>query len=379
MLNQYKFFISKYLEGKKDIYLYFKGRVALYAILKSMGIKEGDELILPAYTCVVVPNALKYIGAKPIYVDVDPETYNINYKLIENKITEKTKAIIIQNTYGLSSNVEEIIKIAKKHNLYTVEDCCHGFGGTYNEKPNGTLADASFFSTQWNKPFSTGVGGFALINNESLKIKMDKFSKSLLEATRFDKAWLTVLYQIKKYLVNKNTYWFMLKFYRFLSKHNVVLGSSSGGEINSNIMPKNYLKKVSIVQIKEGIKSLRNLDQILILRKKNALIYSDYLRKNSKKHVADIDFANHSFLKYPILVNDRAQFFKLAEKAKISLGDWFISPLHPIKKDFCLWDFNKKDYPIATDIASKVVNLPTETKEIDKVIIFMEKHKEYII
>jgi dTDP-4-amino-4,6-dideoxygalactose transaminase len=107
--------ISKYLEiNSSNITFFWKGRVALYAILKSIGIKPGDEIILPAFTCVVVANPIIYLGAKPIYVDIDPRTYNIDIALIESKITSHTKAILAQNTFGLSSDLDKIIEIAKK-------------------------------------------------------------------------------------------------------------------------------------------------------------------------------------------------------------------------------------------------------------------------
>ncbi len=158
--------------SEHNVFLYWKGRVALYAILKSLDLSEGDEVILPAFTCVVVPNAIIYAGLKPVYVDISPKTLNMDISLVKDAITDKTKVILCQNTFGLSSNIEEIILIAKKFNLITIEDCTHGFGGTYKGKPNGSFCDAAFFSSQWNKPFSTGIGGFLLVNNEKILTKV---------------------------------------------------------------------------------------------------------------------------------------------------------------------------------------------------------------
>ncbi|NMC27277.1 MAG: hypothetical protein GYA42_03935, partial [Syntrophomonadaceae bacterium] len=89
---EYRGRLAQYLEcDPADIFLYWKGRVALYAILKAMGIGAGDEVILQAYTCVVVANAIIYLGATPVYVDIDPATYNLNIDLLEDKITDRTK------------------------------------------------------------------------------------------------------------------------------------------------------------------------------------------------------------------------------------------------------------------------------------------------
>ena len=160
-MEKFKAEIAKKLNANaSQISLYWKGRVGFYALLKANGIGKGDEVIIPAFTCVVVPNAIIYLGAKPVYVDVNKDTFNTTLNHIKEKVTTKTKCIVIQNTFGLSSEIEEIVEFAKEKEIVTIEDCTHGFGGSYNGKPNGVFADASFFSTQWNKPFSTGIGGF---------------------------------------------------------------------------------------------------------------------------------------------------------------------------------------------------------------------------
>ena len=137
--------------GPNEVHFFWKGRVALYALLKGCGVSEGDEVILPAFTCVVVPNAIKYLGAKPIYVDIDKESLGASLESVRGSITSKTKAIICQNTFGLSYQLTEIVALAREKHLVTIEDCTHGFGGFYHSKPNGIFCDASFFSTQWNK------------------------------------------------------------------------------------------------------------------------------------------------------------------------------------------------------------------------------------
>ncbi|MEO8086120.1 MAG: aminotransferase class I/II-fold pyridoxal phosphate-dependent enzyme, partial [Bacteroidota bacterium] len=126
------------LVSPENIFLYWKGRVGLYALLKSMNVGKGDEVIIPAFTCIVVPNAILYLGAKPVYVDIDNRTYNINVDLIEEKITPRTKVIIAQNTFGLPPDIETILKIGQKNNLRVLEDCTHGFGGHTGGLPNGT-------------------------------------------------------------------------------------------------------------------------------------------------------------------------------------------------------------------------------------------------
>ena len=215
--------------NEERIFLYWKGRVALYAILKSLDLKKGDEVIIPAFTCVVVPNAIIYAGLKPVYVDISPATYNMDVNLIEKKITSRTKVIICQNTFGLSSDLESIILLAKKYNLFTIEDCTHGFGGFYNGKPNGSYCDAAFFSTQWNKPFSTRSG--FLVNNEMILDILKTVEKQKIKPELIEKLLLNLLLVFRKYFINKYTQSFLVNVYRLLSRYNLTVGFNRGEEL----------------------------------------------------------------------------------------------------------------------------------------------------
>ena len=375
----YKKSIAAFLECDLErIFLYWKGRVALYSILKAMELNKDDEVIIPALTCVVVPNAIIYAGLKPVYVDVDQNTFNINVSLIESAITKKTKVIICQNTFGLSSNIEDILSIAKKYNLYTIEDCTHGFGGYYNGKPNGSYCDAAFYSTQWNKPFSTGIGGFLAVKDDLLfsklkNLELDKSKPSLGEI-----GLLKFLLYFRKLAINKYTQPALVAIYRLLSNYNFMLGSNQGNELNSIEMPKQYFKDISTTQIKAGIESLSRLEELNSLRLKNAKDYTRFLKSNNKNHVKEEYFNNHLFLKYPLLVKDRESFNASARSLKVVLGDWFISPLHPVEGDLNKWFFESTKFPVADRLAKGLVNLPTDIKNNKDVLKFIKLNLDNI-
>jgi len=376
---QYKKAIASVLECEAEkIFLYWKGRVALFAALTSMGVKEGDEVILPAYTCVVVPNAILYLGAKPIYVDISKDDYNLDISKLENAITNKTKVIICQNTFGLSTNLEQILLIAKKNNIYTIEDCTHGFGGYYNGKPNGSFCDAAFFSTQWNKPFSTGIGGILLVNNKQLLDRVIRLESKKKNPSIIDAISISLLLLSRKLFINKYSYYKMVNLYRILSKYKVVIGSSEGAEITSIEMPVKYFKDMSNIQMIIGTKNIVTLKEINERRKNNSIIYTHFLKNNGKKFVAEKYFENHLFLKYPVLVNNRDLFIERANKANIILGDWFNSPIHPIKKNLHLWQFDSKQFPISMEVSKKIVNLPTELKNTAAVLDFLKQNLDFI-
>ena len=360
------------------ISLFWKGRVALYAILRAIGIEEGDEIILPAFTCVVAVNPIIYLGAKPVYVDIDPLTYNIDTSLIEQSITEKTKAILAQNTFGLGPDLHGVSRLATKYNLTVIEDCAHGFGGFYKGSPNGTIADASFFSSQWNKPFSTGLGGFAVSKDPELAAKLAEYEKAFSKPTLKDEGLLKALLFVKERL-SPQLYWPALKAYRWLSKHNLILGSSQGEELEKPVKPKGFEKGFSKTQARKAIRELKRFDKVTEHRKATAYAYKQTLTDLGIEPPHEPAYAEHTYLKFPLLVKDRAQFFWAAQKENIELGDWFLSPIHPIVKNFELWHYKWGENPVAERISQHIVNLPNHPKVnenyIDKVTGFLSKNR----
>jgi len=134
------------------------GRSALYLILSALGIKDFDEVAIQALTCVAVPNSVLWLKAKPLYIDVD-DTFNLSPKDLSEKIGEKTKAIIVQHTFGVAAEMHSILKIARKRKIPIIEDCALALGGKYDNKLLGTLGDISFFSFGRDKVISSVFGG----------------------------------------------------------------------------------------------------------------------------------------------------------------------------------------------------------------------------
>jgi perosamine synthetase len=356
------------------IHLYWKGRVALYALLKAAGIAKGDEVILPGFTCVVVPNAVIYSGAVPVYVDIQRNTLNPSFDAICAAVTEKTRVILLQNTFGLSTDLERISEWAKLHGIVTIEDCTHGFGGFYKDQPNGTFCDAAFFSTQWNKPFSTGIGGFASVRNVTLQKRLLEVNTSLVQPRWREEIILFLLIVTRKVLLFPVTYYFLRALYRLLSKFNLTIGSSSGAELNDTIMPESYFKAMGRTQAMVGVHEIKSLHESISLRLKNARLYTQKLSQLGKYHVEESLHPDHSFLKYPVLVTDKKRFEAEARKAGIETGDWFVSPIHPIECDFEKWHVIPSNIPVGTSISSQVVNLPTDTKHPDRVLKFLDQN-----
>jgi len=141
------------------------GTVAIQAALKAIGIKPGDEVIVPAYTWEGTVGPVLLVNAVPVFVDVDPDTYCINVRLIERAITPKTKAILPVHLGMRFADMDEILRIATKHNLKVVEDCAHAHGGMWRGKGAGSMGDLGAFSFQTSKLITSGEGGAVITNN----------------------------------------------------------------------------------------------------------------------------------------------------------------------------------------------------------------------
>jgi perosamine synthetase len=142
------------------------GTAAIHAALYELGIKERDEVIVPAFTFVATVNPIVYCDATPVFVDIDKDTWNIDPKEIEKSITSKTKAIIPVHLYGNPCDMDEIMKIAEKYGLYVIEDATESLGAEYKGRMTGTIGHIGCFSFNGNKIITTGGGGMILTNNE---------------------------------------------------------------------------------------------------------------------------------------------------------------------------------------------------------------------
>ena len=141
---------------------------AIHLGLMALGVKAGDEVIIPEITWIASAEPILYIGAKPVFIDVLEDSWCLDPKKVEEAITPKTKAIIVVHIYGNLCNMNEIMKIAKKHNLVVLEDAAEALGSEYFGKKAGSIADAGVFSFHGTKTMTTGEGGMLVTNNETV-------------------------------------------------------------------------------------------------------------------------------------------------------------------------------------------------------------------
>ncbi len=161
--------------GAKFAVTFNSGTSTLHAALDALDVKFGDEVIVPPITVISNFDVIIASNAVPVFVDVDPYTYNLDINDLESKITKKTKAIMPISVYGLSCDLDPIMEIAKKYNIGVINDAAEAHGSTYNNRLLGGIADITSYSTENTKHITTGDGGIVVTNEEHLATKMRKF------------------------------------------------------------------------------------------------------------------------------------------------------------------------------------------------------------
>lgn len=148
------------------------GTAALHLALQSLDLKAGDEVIVPAFTFASVASSVLHCGAKPVFVDVSSENWNLNVAELDKKITEKTKTLIVVDSYGMPCDYDFLVSWCKKNKLFLIEDAAEAHGARFKGRPAGSFGDISCFSFYGNKIITSGEGGMCLTDNESFYKKM---------------------------------------------------------------------------------------------------------------------------------------------------------------------------------------------------------------
>jgi perosamine synthetase len=144
------------------------GTAGLHLCLRALGVGEGDEVLLPSFTFIAAGNAVLYERARPVFVDIDPLTLNIDPNKLERRITPKTRAIIVVHTFGHPAEMDPIMDIARKHGLPVIEDACEAIGARYRGRPAGGIGDFGVFGFYPNKPITTGEGGMVVTRDSKM-------------------------------------------------------------------------------------------------------------------------------------------------------------------------------------------------------------------
>ncbi|MEM3566581.1 MAG: DegT/DnrJ/EryC1/StrS family aminotransferase [Candidatus Bathyarchaeia archaeon] len=167
MVKQFEEEFAKFVEAKHAIAVN-SGTAALHMAVVGTGVKRGDEVILPSFTFVATAETVVMAGAKPVFVDIDPETYNISPEAVEKTLTNRTRAVIAVDLYGSPADLKPLREMADKHGLKVIEDAAQAHGATYKGKPVGAYADIACWSFYASKNMTTGEGGMITTNDDEI-------------------------------------------------------------------------------------------------------------------------------------------------------------------------------------------------------------------
>lgn len=336
------------------------GRAALLAILKSFGIGGGDEVLLQAFTCVAVPNSVLWAGATPRFVDID-ETYNLDPKDLAQKITKRTKAVIVQHTFGTPANMDAIGALAQTHNLIIIEDCAHSLGASYKGRNVGSLGDAAFFSFGRDKVLSSVWGGMAIIN------KRTTHAKAALALREYQQA-----------LPVPGGFWIFQQLLHPVA-FSLILGTYTAGFGKALLVVLQKLRLLSFpvyAEEKQGkrpqdfparypnalaillIHQLKKLDAYNSQRQTIAGYYRENLDQRGKRGMVKTD-NGAVFLRFPLEVKNPEELLHKAKNRGILLGNWYHNVVDPTGVEFAAIGYVRGSCPNAEKAAVNIVNLPT--------------------
>ncbi len=322
-LYKFESLMAKYLNMKYTIGV-ASGSSALYLALKSLNIKKGDEVITTPFSWIITSNAILECGAKPIFVDIGND-YNINENLIEKKITKRTKAIVPMHWGGHLCNMEKISRIAKKYNLFIVEDAAQAFGAIYKKKKSGNYSDVAAFSMNPMKCLNGyGEGGLVATNNKKIyeRIKILRYAGTTSDP---------------KKLVTNNCVEISL---------NHKMDTINAAMLISSF--KYFPKKI------KRLKEIRNYYDKNI----NEKIFKQKIRK----------FEKPGMYAYPIQISNRDKIKKYLEKKGIETKIWN-DPL--ISESPAYKRYNKNDTPNAKRILKQTLNIPFHEKLSDEEVKYV--------
>lgn len=309
---------------------------AIHLALMALGVKAGDEVIIPEITWIASAEPILYIGAKPVFVDVLEDTWCLDPQKVEEAITPKTKAIIVVHIYGNLCNMNEIMAIAKKHNLVVIEDAAEALGSEYYGKKAGSIADAGVFSFHGTKTMTTGEGGILVTNNEAV----------------YEKA-------------------------KILNDH----GRNAKDPANKMFWMRNYgyKYKMSNLQAALGCAQISRIDELINKKREIFSWYKELLNDIPCQLNPEFENTKNSYW-LPTIVFDkslnfnRTAFFEICKENNIDTRPFFF-PLSSLP----MFE-NREDNRVAYDIYNRAINLPSfHDIEIDQIMIVVNSIKKMII
>lgn len=339
-LNLEQFFNSK-------VYLTDSGRTGLYRLLKAYNFAKGSEIIVQSLTCSVVSNSIIQAGLKPIYADISTTNYNPTKASLEKMITSKTKAVIIQHTFGIPAPIKEIKDLCKEKKLILIEDLAISLGSNYKGKTLGSFGDSGIFSFGSAKVLSSSRGGGIFCRNQEVNNTLSQqqtFPFPKIDTTRH-------LLKILGFALGKKTYSFA-KFGKILLY--------VGNKIKlwpriTNQPEKNAQAKITAYDLSPKLATIAYNQW---LKRKNIFAHRKNITKIYQSYFPIAIKDETLLMSYPIQVHDRSNVLKELKKHKIYLDNWYQTPISPADANLTNCQYQIASCPNAEKVSRNLITLP---------------------
>lgn len=329
------------------------GRVALSAAIAALGLRSGDEVVVPAYTCVVVPNAFSFAGVTVRYCDIELDTFGPDIDAVRGALSSATRAILVQHLYGLvARDFDKILELARGRRIRVIEDCAHAMGAVFRGRKVGNFGDIGFYSTEQSKVISTFNGGVAVTNNPELLQRLHEFQAACpMPAHGRIRKLLTNF--VLEYELQKSPWrWLTSGYYRYRHRAEVLLSTTD--EELSGVKPAHYGQRMPAPLAELALAQLKKVDAYNGLRRTAAAYWTSVCEKRGYKAPAVVEGSVPVFLRYPVMVpTGRKQDTRwcMAEFGTRP-GVWFTGELHPVARPM-------PGCPNARHAVEHCINLPT--------------------
>lgn len=356
-------------------FLYFRGRVGLAAILKAIGIGSGDDVVIQAFTCVAVPEAVLAAGGRPVFADVGEDGVNLDLSGLAERITGSTRAIVVQHTFGIPVDMTEVMTIASQFELPVIEDCCHIYPGPGSGGSAGTAGAAAFYSFEWGKPVVVGIGGSVVANGAGLGEQLERHYASLQPPPSLTELKLRIQYHAHRLLYRPSFYWPVRFVYHATSALGLAVPSfntiSAENPEYSWRLSDRHRRRLErrIETVAADVEHARNV------AKQYDLGIPECVARPPLALGSEVALA-----RYPLLVDDKAELLATARRARVELSSWYASPVHPLPPE----QYGEVGYvagscPRAERSATRIVSLPLNTQvgrsDIDRALRLFNRYR----
>ena len=333
--------------------LYHRGRTGLCAVLRALGLGPDDEVVVPAFTCVAVPEGVLAAGGRPVYVDVAAEGFVADPDQLAGCFTQRTRAVVAQHTFGLPAPRDRIEALACEHGVPVIEDCCHLRRDQWREAPAGQSTVAALFSYEWGKPLVAGLGGEVVCLDADLEAKLRVSHGKYREPGRLSSWRLALQYQSFARLYHPRRYWGVRDWFRRLSRLKVAEGNYDAA--NGPALAARELA------MDRGARRRLNRAEAAAPGTDWAEAYREAIDSPAFTHPpSDGTFR---LARYPLRVERKEAFLKLARARKMEVADWYTSPVHPLEgKGLEAVGYQPGICPHAEARCAEVVSLPMNEK-----------------